>query len=70
MILTSTRRKPILLSLELYLAKAKPASEDRHYEAWEKMEVSSLDGTEFGILERKDEAGNPIYLGNADPSSI
>ena len=45
-------------------------SRDRHYEQWEKLEVPSLDGTEFGILERQDEAGNPLYLGNADPSNI
>ncbi len=45
-------------------------SRDRHYETWEKMKIQSLDGTEFGILERKDEAGNPMYLGNADPSNI
>jgi beta-fructofuranosidase len=45
-------------------------SRDRHYEKWEKLEIPSLDGTEFGILERTDEAGNPILLGNADPSNI
>ena len=27
-------------------------SRDRHYEQWEKLEIPSLDGTEFGILER------------------
>jgi beta-fructofuranosidase len=45
-------------------------SRDRHYEQWEKLETPSLDGTEFGILERTDEAGSPLYLGNADPSNI
>jgi len=45
-------------------------SRDRHYETWEKMEIRGLDATEWGILEREDESGNPIYLGNADPSNI
>ena len=34
------------------------------------MDIPSLDGTEFGIIERKDEKGNPQYLGNSDPSNI
>ena len=45
-------------------------SSDRHYERWEKLMVSSLDGTEFGILEAPDAAGEPRYLCNADPSNI
>jgi beta-fructofuranosidase len=45
-------------------------SRDRHYETWVKMDVPSLDGTAFGILESTDEAGNPMFLGNADPSNI
>lgn len=45
-------------------------SSDRHYDIWEKMDIPSLDGTEFGIIERKDEKGNPQYLGNSDPSNI
>ena len=45
-------------------------SRDRYYETWEKMKVPTLDGTEWGILESKNETGNPLYLGNADPSNI
>ena len=45
-------------------------SRDRHYNAWEKLDTPSLDGTEFGILERRDKAGQAVYLGNADPSNI
>ena len=45
-------------------------SRDRHYQVWEKMEIPSLDGTEFGILERKDGSGTTEFLGNADPSNI
>jgi len=45
-------------------------SSDRHYETWEKMDIPSLDGTEFGIIERKDEKGNQQYLGNSDSSNI
>ena len=45
-------------------------SRDRHYEGWEKLETPSLDGTEFGILERVDQAGHSMLLGNADPSNI
>lgn len=41
-----------------------------HYDTWEKLNVPSLDGTEFGILEIRDEAGDPVYVGNADPSNI
>ncbi|MFN2157115.1 MAG: glycoside hydrolase family 32 protein [Anaerolineae bacterium] len=45
-------------------------SRDRHYETWEKMEVTGLDATEFGILEQVDEAGELMVLCNADPSNI
>ena len=45
-------------------------SRDRHYARWEKLEMPSLDGTDWGILERRDEAGNPMFLCNADPSNI
>jgi beta-fructofuranosidase len=45
-------------------------SSDRHYETWEKMDIPSLDGTKFGIIERKDEKGNQQYLGNSDSSNI
>lgn len=45
-------------------------SQDRHYDVWEKLRTPSLDGTDWGIQERKDEAGNSIPVGNADPSNI
>ena len=45
-------------------------SNDEHYEVWEKMRVPSLDGTEFGIQELRDESGEVISVGCADPSNI
>ncbi len=45
-------------------------SNDRHYEKWEKIRTSTLDGTEFGIQQIEDGAGDTQYVGNADPSNI
>ena len=43
---------------------------DRHYDKWEKLKVPSLDGTEWGIVKTVDGAGEPLLIGNADPSNI
>ncbi len=45
-------------------------SSDRHYERWEKLDVPSLDGTEFGIRTATGAGGESDHLCNADPSNI
>lgn len=45
-------------------------SNDKFYEKWEKIDSAFIEGTGFGILETVDDNGNPIFLGNADPSNI
>ncbi|HPU83778.1 MAG TPA: glycoside hydrolase family 32 protein [Candidatus Latescibacteria bacterium] len=45
-------------------------SRDPHFDEWEKLRIPTLDGTQSGILEKHDGAGNPLVLCNADPSNI
>lgn len=46
-------------------------SNDRHYGHWEKFDSNPvIKSTEFGITETKDENGNTLIYGSADPSNI
>lgn len=46
-------------------------SSDRHYDRWQKLDANPvIKSTEWGITETKDEDGNRVIYGSADPTNI
>ena len=43
---------------------------DPFFEKWEKFSVLALEGTEFGVIESKNQKGETAYIACADPSNI
>ncbi len=46
-------------------------SSDRHYDRWQKLDANPvIKSSEWGITETKDQTGNPLIYGSADPTNL